>query len=341
MDRAVDPRARPAVAVVREHRNRQILFGHNGGARDVARQTAAVPEPVPALERAADDPKTIIFFAVSMGVAPMPAVRLRSTEYIQRASRGARRELREVTAKIARGRHKAAGGRDRVLRKVARKDHTLAQQELGAMAASESRSCRQGHVRRRFLQAGRIDDFALDPSRIWLIHDGLNHETKKSEAVIGIFEPRIGLDDWVRGQIRQHLPRAEIRPTAVILADVATISGDTGAMGENLPDRGPGDRRVQLAHIVADGIVELELALLTQLHRPRGGETFRVRGDAESMARSQLFASREIGGSESLLEQDLVLQRDRHRAARLTRGTKLQLDPGRNVIDRRAQPFVL
>src|SRR3984957_15808930 len=107
MDRAVDPRARPAVAVVREHRNRQVLFEHDGGARDVARQTAAVTEPVPALERAADDPKTIIFFALSMGVAPMPAGHLPSAGDGKHASLGARRKLREIAAKIARRRYKA------------------------------------------------------------------------------------------------------------------------------------------------------------------------------------------------------------------------------------------
>jgi hypothetical protein len=161
-----------------------------------------VTEPVPALERAADDPKTIIFFALSMGVAPMPAGHLPSAGDGKHASLGARRKLREIAAKIARRRYKAAGRRNRVFGIVAGEDHALAEQELGAMAASEPCSFRQRHVGRRFLQPGGIDDFALDPSRIRLAYNGLDHETEKSEAVIGIFEPRIGLDDRVRGQIR-------------------------------------------------------------------------------------------------------------------------------------------
>ena len=47
-----------------------------------------------------------------------------------------------------------------------------------------------------------------------------------------------------------------------------------------------GDVRMQAADILADRIVEPQLALLAQLHDAGGGESLRMRGDAEAVARA-------------------------------------------------------
>src|SRR6202042_3923151 len=116
----------------------------------------------------------------------------------------------------------------------------------------------------------------------------------------------------------------QIWATAVKLADVATISGNSGAMRENLPDRRSRGGRIEVRDIVADRIVELQFAALAQFHDACRGEALRVRSDPKPVARSESFAGREIGDAESLVKQNLIFERDRDHAARLLRGAKLQ-----------------
>ena len=89
--------------------------------------------------------------------------------------------------------------------------------------------------------------------------------------------------------------RVEIRPPVDELAGVVAVADDAGGVREKLRDGRARDRRMQAVDIIAGRIVELELALLAQLHDAGGGEAFGMRGDAEAMARGQLFAGREIG----------------------------------------------
>ena len=76
-------------------------------------------------------------------------------------------------------------------------------------------------------------------------------------------------------------------------------------MREQLRDRHARDRPdAARRRICPAGIVELELALLAQLHDAGGGEALRVRGDAKAVARRERLAGREIGGTEGALEDD-------------------------------------
>ena len=87
-------------------------------------------------------------------------------------------------------------------------------------------------------------------------------------------------------------------------------------------------------------VVELELALLAQLHDAGGGEALRMRGDAEAVARRERFAGVEIGGAEGALQHDLAAMRDRDDAARLLRGLHLEFEPARDVVERGGEPAV-
>lgn len=61
---------------------------------------------------------------------------------------------------------------------------SLAQQQCGAVSAREGSAFRDRHVGGGFLEAGRLDDFPLDPILERLLCDGLDQEAEKSEAVI-------------------------------------------------------------------------------------------------------------------------------------------------------------
>ncbi len=65
-----------------------------------------------------------------------------------------------------------------------------------------------------------------------------------------------------------------------------------------------------------------------------------MRGDAEPVARRQRRAAVEIGMPEGLFEDELAPVGDGDDAARLLRLAQLKLDPARDVVERRRQPFV-
>lgn len=105
-------------------------------------------------------------------------------------------------------------------------------------------------------------------------------------------------------------------------------------MGEQLCDRRLGNARMQVADILADGVVEPQLALLAQFQDAGGGEALGVRGDAKAVPRRQLFAGVEIGKAEGMLGDDFAAMGDRDDEARLLRSDQLKLDPRADVVDR-------
>src|SRR3954452_24407536 len=89
------------------------------------------------------------------------------------------------------------------------------------------------------------------------------------------------------------------------LPGVTAIAYQASRVREQLRDRHARDRRMETIDVVAGRIVELELALLTQLHDSRGGESLGVRGDAEAVARGELLTAVQVGVAEGALQHDL------------------------------------
>ena len=83
------------------------------------------------------------------------------------------------------------------------------------------------------------------------------------------------------------------------LAGLLAVADDAGAVGEDLAERGAGNPRVQTVDVVSDRVVELELALLAQLHHAGGGEALGMRGDAKAMARREADAPGQVGVAEA------------------------------------------
>jgi hypothetical protein len=89
------------------------------------------------------------------------------------------------------------------------------------------------------------------------------------------------------------------------------------AMGQKFTDRRFRNLGMHLAHILADFIIKAELSLLAKLHKPGGDKAFGVRGDTKSMARSELFLTRDIGVADRPFEYDLIAMRNSKDTARL------------------------
>ena len=102
----------------------------------------------------------------------------------------------------------------------------------------------------------------------------------------------------------------------------------------------PADPRIQTIDVIADRVVELELAPLAQLHQGRRGKTLRLGGDAEAMARRQRRSGRQVGVTERALEDDFSALRDRDHAARLARQPQLECKPVRDVVECAREPAV-
>ena len=122
--------------------------------------------------------------------------------------------------------------------------------------------------------------------------------------------------------------------------DISSVARQPGAVREHMGNRGLGHARMQAADILADGIVEAELALLAQLHNAGRGKALRVRGNAEAVARSELLASVEIGKPKCMLGDDLAAMDECDHDAGLLDGRLLEFDPGADVVDRGSQPRV-
>lgn len=223
---------------------------------------------------------------------------------------------------------------------IAGDDAALAEGQLPRMAARKQRAPGKRCVRFGLAQACRLDDLALDPGRIGLLGHRFDDEPHQGKAVVGIFEARAGLDRGRQLQLGEKLFRVEIGAAVDELAGISAVARQPGAVREHLGNRGLGHARMQVAHILADGIVEPELALLAQLHDAGRGKALRVRGDAEAVARSELLASVEIGKAERMLGDDLAAMNKRDHDAGLLEGRLLEFDPGADVVDRGSQPRV-
>src|SRR5215213_2019010 len=136
------------------------------------------------------------------------------------------------------------------------------------------------------------------------------------------------------------LARAVIRPPVMKLPGVTTVTDKARRVREQLRDGHARDRRMQAADELPGSIVELELAMLAQLHNAGGGEALGMRGDAKAMARSERFAGVQIGKSERALQHHLVAIRNRDQAARLLRGGHLEFEPLRDVAESGFEPAI-
>ena len=134
------------------------------------------------------------------------------------------------------------------------------------MTACERGPLGQRHVGFGLAQACGHNDLAFDPVPIWLFRNRLDHEAEQSKSVVGIFEARIRCDGRRQLQVRHQLLRAEIRPSIAELAGVGAVAGETGAVRQQLRDRGLGYLRMQAFDILPDRIVQPQFALLAQLH---------------------------------------------------------------------------
>ncbi|MET4444749.1 hypothetical protein ABIB75_003026 [Bradyrhizobium sp. GM2.2] len=141
-------------------------------------------------------------------------------------------------------------------------------------------------------------------------------------------------------QFREQLARVEIGTAVDELAGIGAVARQSRAVREHLRNRRFGDARMQAGDMLADGIVEPELALLAQLHDAGRGKALRVRGDAEAVARGELLAGVEIGEAERMLGNHLAAMDEGDHDARLLDCGVLEFDPGANVVDRGSQPLV-
>ena len=296
-------------------------------------------EPVPAVGLAGIDAQAVIALE-ALRNAPLMPRHFAAARDRQHALLGVGRKLREEAGRVGGGRDEARGGCHRVGRIVAGDHAALAQRQFSRVAARERRALGKRRVRLGLAQACGLDDLALDPDGVGLLRHGFDHEAEQAKAVIGIFEARAGLDRGRQLQLREQLLGVEIGAAVDELAGIGAVARQPGAVREHLRDRRLGDARMQAADILADRIVEPELALLAQLHDAGRGKALRVRGDAEAVARGQLLAGVEIGEAECMLGDDLAAMGEGDDDAGLLECRLLEFDPGADVVDRGSQPIV-
>ncbi|MGY4428991.1 hypothetical protein ACVWWO_001468 [Bradyrhizobium sp. F1.13.1] len=157
---------------------------------------------------------------------------------------------------------------------------------------------------------------------------------------VGIFEACARLDYGRQLQFREQLARVEIGTAVDELTGIGAVARQSRAVRQHLRNRRFRDARMQAGDILANGIVEPELALLAQLHDAGRGKALRVRGDAETVARGELLAGVEIGEAERVLGDDFAAMGECDDDAGLLDCGVLEFDPGADVVDRGSQPIV-
>jgi hypothetical protein len=182
--------------------------------------------------------------------------------------------------------------------------------------------------------------YALDPGGERPVRNRLDHQADEPETMVGILEARVGLDGRRGLQIGHQLLGVEEGSPIAELTRVLAVSDDPGAVGKHLGQRCAGNPGVEVLDVLPDRVVELELTLLAQLHHAGSGEALGVRCDAKAMPRGKRYAPGQIGVTERLLEDDPVLVRDDDHAARLLRHPHLEIDPARDVVESRLEPFL-
>src|SRR5690242_5395398 len=195
------------------------------------------------------------------------------------------------------------------------------------MTAREWYAIRDGHIRLRLLETGGLDNLALDPSAVGFAGNGLDREPEEREPVVGVFEPRIGLDHWRVLKIGHQFLDARERTAILEIPGIGAVAHNAGAVRKELADRRFADLRMQTLHVLANRVVQAQLAAFAQLHDAGSGETLGMRGDAETVARSERLARGQIGRPECSLEGDLVALHDERDAAGLPGQPHLEFEP--------------
>ena len=178
----------------------------------------------------------------------------------------------------------------------------------------------------------------LDPGAVGLAADGLDHQAEQAVAVVRVLEAGAAPDHRRRLELRAQLGCVEKRAPVDELAGVGPVAHHAGGVRKELGERCARERRMQPADVAPHRVREPQPLLLPQLHDAGGGEALRVRRDAKQVARRERRALHGIGVAERGLEHDAPAVRDRHRAAGLLVQPHLELEPARQIVDRRFQP---
>ncbi|MGY3276418.1 hypothetical protein ACVJ5M_004015 [Bradyrhizobium sp. S3.7.6] len=208
------------------------------------------------------------------------------------------------------------------------------------MAARERCALGKRRIRLSLAQACGLDDLALDPGGVGLLRHGFDDEAEQAKAVVGVFEARPRLDRGRQLQFREQLPGVEIGTVVDELPGIGAIARQPRAVREHLRNRRLGDARMQAADMLADRVVEPQLALVAQLHDAGGGEALRMRGDTAAVARGEFFAGVEIGKTKGVLGDDFAAMGKCDDDAGLLECRLLEFDPGADVVDRGSQPRI-
>src|SRR5262249_7315748 len=158
--------------------------------------------------------------------------------------------------------------------------------------------------------------------------------------MVRVFEAGAALQDRRLRQVGPQLIGIAKGPAIVPLAAVDAVADDPRAVRQQLQDRHLGQLRMQAVDMAASPVVKRQAAFLAQLHDAGGGEGLRMRGNAEAMARRQCRALRRIVMAEGCFEHHLAALGDGDGNAGQLEATPLEVDPLRDVVERRLQPFL-
>ena len=295
---------------------------------------------VPAAERARDRAEPVPALELGMRHLPVAARHLAPAGDGEEALLRTRRELVEEQGQVMRGRDEAGRRGEAVGRRVARQDDAAAERKLRGMALCQRRALRQRHVGAGLPETGGVHHLALDPGVVALPGHRLDDLAGEAVAVVRVLHAQIGVDRLRLGEFLQELLGAEEGPAMGPLAGVLAIADDAGGVREQLRNSRLRHCRVQALHVAAGRIVELQLALLAQLHDAGGGEALGMRGDAHQMPRRQLDLAIRIGVAPGLLQHHLALVRDRQHATRLLGQAHLEAEPLGDVVEGGCEPSV-
>ncbi len=120
-------------------------------------------------------------------------------------------------------------------RLIALEHHAFAQQRTCAVCTRQLRPARQRNVRRRVFQTGRLHDVVRNEIVEAFAGDRLDHQSGKSEAMVGIFEPRPRIDD-------RRLPSGRAATLSFVeelaapfpVGRVRSVAHDAGGVGQQL-----------------------------------------------------------------------------------------------------------
>jgi hypothetical protein len=178
--------------------------------------------------------------------------------------------------------------------------------DVADVAAGEWGAARQRPVRRGFFEGRPSDEVSGDPVGVGPAGNSLDHQAQQAEPGAGAFEASVRIEHWVRLQVGTI---SKPQPTEQ-LSGVRTVADNAGAVRQPLRQRHRGDVGIQAGDIGPDLIVQPQFLLLAQQHYAAGGETLRMRDDAEPVARGQRLPSCRIGQPEGVVRHDPALMDD-------------------------------